>query len=149
MTEKNLDRKILECLNKNGRDSIRDVASKLEVSPTTVSKHLENMFEKGIIKYFKPVLDYEKLGLELTAITRIQAKGSEISNIVDELVKEERITHVYEITGDFDILAIGKFRNRQSMNDQIKHLLNDPAVEGTNTIMVLNAAKEEENASLE
>ena len=148
MEEERLNRKILASLMEDGRKSIRKVARELDVSPSTVSNHLEGLMEDGVIRRFKPVIDYEKLGLDLTAITKIQAKGSQLSEIVDSLREEENLTHVYEITGEFDILVIGKFDSRESMNKEIKRMLSLSAVERADTSIVLNVVKEDRGLSL-
>ena len=144
MEEENLNEQILKSLIENGRKSIREVARELDVSPSTVSNHLEGLKADGVIKRFKPVIDYEKLSYDLTAITKIQAKGSEITSIVERLRDESSLTHVYEITGGFDILVIGKFDSRESMNREIKRMLNFAAVERADTSIVLNVVKEDE-----
>lgn len=143
MDEQELNRKILTSLMEDGRKSIRKVAKDIDVSPSTVSKHLEEMRENGVIKKFKPAIDYEKLGYDMTAVTKIQAKGSEITDIVEQLKDEGSLTHVYEITGEFDILVIGKFNSRESMNREIKRMLNFSAVERADTSIVLNVEKED------
>lgn len=143
MGEKELNRRILASLMEDGRKSIRKVAKDIDVSPSTVSKHLEEMKENGVIKKFKPAIDYEKLGYDMTAVTKIQAKGSEITDIVEQLKDEGSLTHVYEITGEFDILVIGKFNSRESMNREIKRMLNFSAVERADTSIVLNVEKED------
>jgi len=143
MDEQELNRKILTSLMEDGRKSIRKVAKDIDVSPSTVSKHLEEMKENGVIKKFKPAIDYEKLGYDMTAVTKIQAKGSEITDIVERLKNEGSLTHVYEITGEFDILVIGKFNSREGMNREIKRMLNFSAVERADTSIVLNVEKED------
>jgi DNA-binding Lrp family transcriptional regulator len=143
MGEKELNIRILTSLMEDGRKSIRKVAKDIDVSPSTVSKHLEEMRENGVIKKFKPAIDYEKLGYDMTAVTKIQAKGSEITDIVEQLKDEGSLTHVYEITGEFDILVIGKFDSRESMNREIKRMLNFSAVERADTSIVLNVEKED------
>ncbi len=148
MNEEKLDGEILKSLIEDGRKSIRKVARELDVSPSTVSSHLEGMLEDRLIKRFKPAIDYEKLGFDLTAITKIQAKGSEITDIVERLRDEGSLTHVYEITGEFDILVIGKFDSRESMNREIKRMLNFSAVERADTSIVLNAVKEDSSLDL-
>ena len=149
MNEEKLNREILKSLMEDGRKSIRKVSRELEVSPSTVSSHLEEMLGDGLIKKFKPVINYEKLGFDLTAITKIQAKGSEIADIVERLKDEGNLTHVYEITGEFDILVIGKFDSREAMNREIKRMLNFSAVERADTSIVLNAVKEDSSVNLE
>lgn len=145
---KDLDLKIISYLQKNGRASFREVASGLGVSTTTVSNRVKELEENGIIKHFKPVMDYRKLGFQLTAVTMIKAKGNEIIDIAQKLKGDNYLTHVYEITGEFDILAIGKFRDQKSMNKEIKKLLNNPAIEETNTSVVLQEVKEDSEIKL-
>jgi len=56
---------------------------------------------------------------------------------------------VYEVTGDYDIIAVGKFTDTDGMNRHIKTLLNDPDVKESNTSVVLNAASEHEQFELD
>jgi hypothetical protein len=56
---------------------------------------------------------------------------------------------VYEVTGDYDIIAVGKFTDTDGMNAQIKKLLTDPEIKESNTSVVLNAAAENEQFELD
>lgn len=149
MTYDNLDVKIIESLSEDGRKSLRSVAEELDVSVTTVSNHLDEMQEEGIIRGFKPVLNYPELGYTVTCALMIKAEGDSIRELVDELEDEDSLVYVYEITGDFDVIAIGKFRNTERMNDMIKKLLNSPTVKETNTNVVLSTVKEDEGIDFE
>jgi DNA-binding Lrp family transcriptional regulator len=142
MTYIDLDYRILEELRRDGRASLRAIAERLGVSTSTVSNRVKQLEDEGIIRGYKPVIDYAKLGYRLTAITKIKAKGSEIPRIVAELVKEQTLVDVYEITGEYDVLVIGKYPNEEMMNREIKRMLSHPEVEGTNTSIVLSVAKE-------
>lgn len=145
---KDLDIKIIDLLREDARTSLREIAEKLGVSTTTVSKHLKELEENQIVLGYKPLLDYQKLGYQLTTIIRIKAKGNRIPEIVESLKQDGRLTHVYEITGEFDIMVIGKFRDQESMNQEIKKLLNHPAIDETNTSIVLSTAKENDEIEL-
>ena len=149
MTYDNLDVKIIESLSEDGRKSLRSVAEELDVSVTTISNHLDDMRDEGIIKGFKPVLNYPELGYTVTCALMIKAEGDSIRELVGELEEEDSLIYVYEITGDFDVIAIGKFRNTERMNDMIKKLLNSPTVKETNTNVVLSTVKEDEGISFE
>jgi DNA-binding Lrp family transcriptional regulator len=148
MTYTGLDLDILEQLRGDGRASLRTIAERLGVSTSTVSQRVKQMEARGIIRGYKPLIDYAKLGYRLTAITKIKAKGSEISRIVAELVKEDTLVDVYEITGDYDVLVIGKYPDEESMNREIKRMLSHPEIEGTNTSIVLSLGKESGELSL-
>jgi DNA-binding Lrp family transcriptional regulator len=141
---KDLDRRIVEYLQRDGRASLRELARQLRVSTTTVGHRLRELELQGVIRGYKALVDYAKLGYPITTVTLIKARGNQIPAIVAELTKnDEHLTHVYEITGEFDILVIGKFRDQESMNREIKRLLSHPAIERTNTSIVLAVAKEE------
>ncbi len=141
---KDLDRRIVEYLQKDGRVSLRQLARQLRVSTSTVGHRLRELELQGVIRGYKALVDYAKLGYPLTTVTLIKARGNQIPHIVAELQKgDEHLTHVYEITGEFDLLVIGKFRDQESMNKEIKKLLGHPAIERTNTSIVLAVAKEE------
>jgi DNA-binding Lrp family transcriptional regulator len=142
MTYAGLDYRILEQLRRDGRASLRTIAERLGVSTSTVSHRVKQLEGEGIILGYRPVLDYAKLGYRLTAITKIKAKGSRIPDIVKELVKEETLVDVYEITGDYDVLVIGKYPDEEMMNREIKRMLAHPEIESTNTSIVLSVAKE-------
>lgn len=141
---KDLDRRIVEHLQRDGRVSLRELARRLDVSAATVGNRLAELEASGVIRGYKALVDYQRLGYPLTTVTLIKARGNQIPQVVAELKKsDDRLTHVYEITGEFDILVIGKFRDQESMNHEIKRLLNHPAIERTNTSIVLSVAKEE------
>lgn len=141
---KDLDRRIVEYLQRDGRASLRQLARRLRVSTATVGHRVKELEAQGVIRGYKALVDYPKLGYPITTVTLIKAHGNQIPQIVAELQKsDEHLTHVYEITGEFDILVIGKFSDQESMNREIKRLLSHPAIERTNTSIVLAVAKEE------
>ncbi len=145
---RDLDEQIIEHLRRDGRISLRELSRQLGVSPTTISQHLDALRDRGVIRGFKPVLDYAKLGYQITAVIQIKAKGNLLTEIVHSLKADDRLTHVYEITGEFDLLVIGKFQDQLTMNEEIKRLLNHPGVEGTNTSITLSTVKEGDDVRL-
>jgi len=149
MTYENLDRKLVNALLGDGRASLRSLAEDLDVSVTTVSNHLSDLEEQGIIQGYTPKIDYDKLGYDVTAILQLKVEGSELVDVTRSLAEHKQVVSVYEITGDHDIVAVGKFVDTDDMNAQIKDLLNDPAINESNTSVVLNAAKEHEQFDLE
>lgn len=149
MTYDNLDLKIINLLLEDGRASLRSIAEELDVSVTTVSNHLKDMEDEGIIEGFKPVISYPDLGYTVTCVLMIKAEGDGLRELVEDLKEEDSFLNVYEVTGDFDIIATGKFRDTEEMNDTIKKLLNSPMVRETNTNVVLSTVKEGEDIEFE
>ena len=142
MTYRDLDTRLLRELQIDARRSNRQLAEALGVAASTVGARLKDLEERGVIRGYRAVLDYGRLGLGLVAMTRIKARGEALPRIVKSLSEHPSLTHVYEITGEFDIMVIGRFANETEMNREIKSMLGLPGIEGTNTSVVLDAPKE-------
>ncbi|APW97614.1 AsnC family transcriptional regulator [Halobiforma lacisalsi AJ5] len=149
MTYENLDAKLVNALLGDGRASLRSLAEELDVSVTTVSNHLSDLEEEGVIEGYTPRLDYDAVGYDVTAVIQLQVEGNALPDITDTLRDHRQMISVYEVTGDYDVIAIGKFKDTDGMNDQIKELLTDPDIKASNTSVVLNAVSENEQFELD
>ncbi|MGB9659168.1 MAG: Lrp/AsnC family transcriptional regulator [Nitrososphaerales archaeon] len=137
------DRKILSEYLKDARSSFREVASKIGVAVGTVLSRTRKMEKAGLIKGYSVVLDHEKLGYELTAITEITVSKGKLLEMEKEIAKFPNICAVYDVTGLTDAIIIAKFRNREELSKFTKVLLGMPFVERTNTHIVLTTVKED------
>jgi len=142
MAYEHLDAELINALLADGRASLRSLAEELDVSVTTVSNHLRDLEDAGVIERYVPKIDYDELEYDVTAILQLKVEGNAIGEITDRLQQEKQMISVYEVTGDYDIIAIGKFVDTDGMNDQIKVLLADADIRASNTSVVLNAVKE-------
>ncbi|MFT4945108.1 MAG: DNA-binding Lrp family transcriptional regulator [Halovenus sp.] len=148
MTYENLDRKLVNQLLEDGRASLRSLAEELDVSVTTVSNHISELETEGIIDGYSPTIDYGALGYDVTAILQLKVEGHALVEVTEQLTEKRQVMSVYETTGDYDVIAIGRFRDTDDMNASIKDLLTDPAIKESNTSVVLNPAKEHEQFEL-
>ena len=149
MTYENLDAKLVNELLGDGRASLRSLAEELDVSVTTVSNHLGDLEDNGTVLGYTPIVDYSMMGFDVTAILQLKVEGDALPEITDRLDAEKRMISVYEVTGNYDIIAVGKFEDTDDMNDHIKSLLTDPDIKESNTSVVLNAASENEQFELD
>ena len=149
MTYENLDAKLVNSLLNNGRASLRSLGDELDVSVTTVSNHLRDLEDEGVIRGYTPIVDYDKLGYDVTAVLQLKVEGSALPDITEKLKQEKQMVSVYEVTGDYDVIAIGKFADTDGMNDQIKAILTDADIRESNTSVVLNAVTENEQFELD
>ena len=149
MTYENLDAELVNALLNDGRTSLRSLGEELDVSVTTVSNHLSDLEDEGVIDGYTPVVEYSALGYDVTAITHLKVEGNALPEITDRLEGHKQMISVYEVTGNYDIIAIGKFQDTDGMNKQIKTLLTDPDINESNTSVVLDAASENEQFELD
>lgn len=149
MTYEHLDSDLVNKLLDDGRASLRSLAEELDVSVTTVSNHLSDLEEEGVIEGYTPKVDYAAVGYDVTAIMQLKAEGSALPEITQTLKDHRQMISVYEVTGDYDVIAIGKFKDTDDMNDEIKSLITDPDINQSNTSIVLNAVSENEQFELD
>ncbi|MFY9717633.1 MAG: Lrp/AsnC family transcriptional regulator [Thermoplasmata archaeon] len=138
-----LDRSILEELNVDARRSHREIAHRLKVSPTTVSTRVARLEEEGVIHGYIPLLDDELLGWDLWAAVGIRISKGRLREVEERLARDPHAYAIYDVTGDYDALLIGRFRDRRDLDRFVKHALQDPHVERSNTQVVLNRVKED------
>lgn len=137
-----LDRRIIDALLRDGRATILDVAEQTDIPATTVQKRLSQLHETGVISGYESRIDYSQFGYELTAIFKLDLNGDATERFVNQLREEPHIISIYEVTGKFDLLAIGKYTDTVSMNEQIKSILTDTTIRAGNTSIVLDTVLE-------
>ncbi len=138
-----LDRKILSEYLKDCRISNRELAKKIGVSVGTVIARVKRLEKEGIIKGYTAIVDFEKLGYQLTAITELTVSKGKLLDVEEEAAKMPGVCAVYDVTGDVDAILIAKFRSREELSNYTKRLLSIPNVERTNTHVVLTTVKED------
>lgn len=150
VTEKtdNIDIQILSLLQEDSRLSFSKIATKLGISVGTAFNHVKNLEKNGILKGYTVIVDSSRVGYSLTAVILIQAEGSHLIDIEKEVAKTANVVAVYDITGDYDAIAIAKFKDRASLSVFIKNLLAMPHIKRTVTDIALNVIKEDYGVKL-
>jgi len=138
-----VDRRVLEEFLRDSRQSMREIAAKLGISVGTVLARVRRLEREGVIKGYTVLLDYEKLGYELTAVTEITASKGQLLKVDRKIAEMPMTCAVYDTTGPTDGIVIAKFKSRKELSNFTKNLLTIPHVERTNTHIVLNTIKED------
>ena len=150
LTEKidDVDIRILSVLQEDSRLSFNKIARKIGISVGTAFNRVRNLEKKGVLKGYTAIVDSGKLGYSLTAIIMVQAEGTFLTEIENEIAKTANVVAVYDITGDYDATVIAKFKDRASLNAFIKSLLAIPHIKRTVTNVALNVVKENRGVKL-
>jgi DNA-binding Lrp family transcriptional regulator len=138
-----LDWNIIFSLNTNGRKSFRHIAKDLKVSLSTISNRVKRLEKEGIIERYIPVINKEKIGYDLTAVINIKLTHGKLIEVQEKISKNNHVSAVYDITGDWDSLIVAHFKDRRDLNSFIKKILSMDFVERSNTQLVLNIVKDE------
>ncbi len=137
-----VDIKILKELQKDARRSLKDIAEKVGVAEGTVYNRINKMKRMGVIKKFIPVVDYSLLGYDIIAVIGVTAEGGYLVEIEKKIASEGNVTAVYDVTGEYDMIVVAKFKDRESLNAFVKKLAGMDKVMKTYTMLVLNVVKE-------
>ena len=139
----NTDVKILKTLVSDARVSSRQIAKKSGVSIGTVLTRIKRMEKAGIVRGYSAVVDHEKIGYQLTAITEITVSKGRLLEVENEIARMSNVCCVYDVTGMTDAYVVAKFKSREELSTFAKRLLALPYVERTNTHVVLTTIKED------
>ncbi len=138
-----LDKKIIRSLNENARKSFREVAKDVGTSVTAVIHRVKKFEDSGTIKGYIPLVDSGYFGMELMAVIALRISQGKLLETQKNIARDARVVAVYDITGEWDSIVIGRFKDRQDLNDFIKNLLSQQNVYRSVTHIVLNVVKEE------
>ncbi len=101
------DSAILQELMKDSRKTTKAISKELDMPRATVHDRIVKMEQKGVIRKFTAVPDYQLLGLGVTAFILVQfesEKGISQRDTADEIAGIHGIYEVHMISGEYDML---------------------------------------------
>ena len=137
------DKRIISEYLKDARVSYREVAKRLQLAVGTVLTRTKKLENEGIIESYSAILNHDKLGYDITAISEITVSKGKLTEVENAIAKLSPTCAVYDVTGENDAIIISKFKSREEMSDFTKKLLSMSNVERTNSKLVLNTVKED------
>ncbi len=135
------DTKIIAELKQNSRLSIREIAKKTGLRPSTVHKRIQTLVKTKVIEKFTVKFDNKAVDENFIAFVLVKTKPGTL--IDSKLLQHEHVKEVFGITGDFDLMIKTKFKDLEEFNKFIIMFRKDPSVETTNTLIVTLNLKEE------
>lgn len=136
-----LDEKLIQLLQKNGRQSSESLARQLGVSPSTVLRRIDQLTEKKVMRIVG-VVDPDKVGLLLAAMIGLDVEPGKLTLVVNSLVRRHSVKFVSPATGRFDVLLFTLFRSNDELSDFVeKELATIDGVKDSETFICLNVKK--------
>ncbi|AUA33347.1 Lrp/AsnC family transcriptional regulator [Pseudomonas sp. SGAir0191] len=103
------DRKLLNILQENNKLSQRELAEKVNLSPSAVNRRIAALEAAGIIKLNVSIVDPVAVGRPITVIVEVKLENERL-DLLDEIKKRftshPEVQQVYYVTGDFDFLLV-------------------------------------------
>lgn len=127
MTLDGTDIRILHCLQHDGRISNQELAERVSLSPSACLRRLRNLEDSGIVRGYRPVLDAERLGVELEALVHVSMRQDEADwheRFVEQLQGWPEVVSAYIVTGASNYVLRVQARNLKQFSDFIVTRLN-------------------------
>ena len=118
-----LDRKIIAALTEDGRMPYSRIAEDLGVATTTVHQRVRRMVDRGVIVGTRVSLDWEAIGLGVTALVFVEApRERPIARVAEDLKAIPYVSSCYTVTGEFDLLLTIRARSSEHLGELLEQL---------------------------
>ncbi|MCS4121849.1 Lrp/AsnC family transcriptional regulator [Salinibacter ruber] len=145
-----IDAKILELLQRDGRMQRSDVAEEVDLSISAVSERMRKLEEHDVIEEYRAVVDAKRLRLDITAFIRVSVDGSEhYPNFVDQVEGMEQVLELHSITGAGSHLMKVRTTDTTALEGFLSDIQAISGVSKTTTSIVLSTFKEERTVPTE
>jgi Lrp/AsnC family transcriptional regulator, regulator for asnA, asnC and gidA len=141
MTEKHVDNEILKLLQKDSRQSYREIAKQLDISHVSVSSKVKALEESGIIKGYTTITDPDKLNSYPLCLRISAGNGGDLSKIGDKIADYPEVSVVMRVSGDCELLALAMSENRESALKLIDEISAIKGIGKVESHIVLEAIK--------
>lgn len=138
-----IDVRILDILQKNGRTRRNELAEVVGLSLPSVSDRLRKLEEGGVILGYAATVNPKKVGKDITAFIMATVDSSKhYGNFIDHASATEEILECHAITGEGSHLLKIRTENTATLEKLLAKIQSWAGVMGTKTHLVLSSPKE-------
>ncbi len=120
------DLKILKLMAEDGKMSYADMGSKVHLTAPAVHARVKKMEKAGVIKNHSIRVNYDKVGLPVTAFVRIQTGKLRCSEVGKQLNKFPEIEECHSVAGEDDVIL----KTRTATPLELQNLLDKIRTQG-------------------
>ena len=134
--------KILDELQKSGRESASHIADKINVSVPTITERIRKLQESGVIIGFQAILDPTLIGLDVAAVITIISESSQYYKEVTLEAKEPpEVLHCFSTTWNGSHTLFVSTKNSNTLEELLRKIQSWPGVTRTETQIILSSYK--------
>jgi Lrp/AsnC family transcriptional regulator, leucine-responsive regulatory protein len=138
-----IDVKIIDILQKNGRTRRNDLAEQVHLSLPAVSHRLRRLEESGIITRYAAIVDHKRVGKDITAFIVVVVDSSKhYHQFVERSNHAPEILECHAVTGEGTHLLKIRTENTSTLEQLLSTIQSWAGVTSTRTQLVLSTSKE-------
>ncbi len=143
-----LDKKIIQILQEDGRTPNSDIAKRIGIVPSATAERIKKLVQRGIIAGYDVRLNPKAVDLGLVAFVFVKADEPVRScQTATEMVKIPEVLEIHNIAGEDCYLVKVRIRDTEALGQFLRDKIGTiPTVTSTRTVIALETFKE--NGSL-
>ena len=140
-----LDKNILQVLQKDARISNTELARRVSLSPPATHARVRRLEKDGLIQSYATIIDRQKAGYDLLCFIGISLQLHEVKQVngFHEIIeKMPEVLECHHVTGEYDYLLKVVARNTEDLEDFLMNKITPiPGVARIHTSLVLRENK--------
>ncbi len=135
------DQKLIQELQRNGRQPYVHLAKMLEVSEGTVRARVKNLLDRNIIR-ITATPDPHFIGCDFIGIVALQVRIADLAKVAEELSRAPNVCYLANVTGRYEFIAIVMTPSAREFSDFVeKEISAIPGITRTETFVTLKTFK--------
>lgn len=142
-----LDRKIVRMLQKDGRMSHEQISREIHLSRPAVHDRIRRLEAAGIIRGYSAEVDWDSLGLPVTAfiLARVTGNCYPVAQRMLKLQSEQALVETcHRVAGDWCLLIQTRSASPVALQDLLDEIRSQPGIQATMTTIALSTVIAEE-----
>ena len=137
-----IDRKILNSLQNEGRKTASDIAKELDLTVPTITERIRKLQDSNIIKSFQAIIDPRLVDLDVTAmITVISSSSENYQDVIKMAQNTKEVIQCFSTTGMGSLMLWVATKNSKTLEELLRRIQRWPNVTRTETQVILSSYK--------
>jgi DNA-binding Lrp family transcriptional regulator len=138
-----VDRKILDHLQRDGRATLAEVGAAVGLSPSAVKRRLDRLQRTGVIVGYAAIVDPQAVGNRLEAFVELYCADTVTpSDLLASVTGLPVVVAAHTVAGDADAIVRVRVEGIEELERTIEVLRRDPKVMRTRTMVALSTLVE-------
>ena len=134
------DHQILELLREDARRTVRDIASRVNLTVAPVTRRIARLESLGVIVGYTAQINYGRISTYLEAVTELRFAGDlDLAHITQFAADIPEVQEVLTVAGDSDALVRVRVNGIDHLQKVVNRLRTGGGVTGTKTLVVLES----------
>jgi len=145
MTFDAIDKKLLELLQIDSKQTNKELSGKLSLSITAVYERIKKLENNGVIDKYVALINKEKINKAFVAFCHVklmQHSQEFVTRFEKEVIKIDEVVECYHISGDYDYLLKVHVKDMEAFRDfMVNKLTTISHIGSTHSMFMINEVK--------